>query len=182
MIRQHFFPRNVPIRAPNTHRKQKYNSENAPLPDAPHLSRNYIIIDPEITEPLKEDPPSQTRKHCSVLRQMQSVSLQWKSKPRRKAEEQRFLIDSRRKQICTPVKRELSLVQYSQPRRFSEAENIKPFELGLHDILRTKQNKHRERVVPASMRNKAPSPLEMQHFELKVRGWETSSDDFLDFL
>jgi hypothetical protein len=121
MIRQHFFPKNTPIRAPKTNRKQKHNSENAPLPDGPHLSHNYIILDPEITEPLKEEPPSQTRRQFSVLRQMQSVSLQGKSKPRRKVEEQRFLIDSRRKQICTPVKREFSLVQYSQPRRFSEA-------------------------------------------------------------
>jgi hypothetical protein len=59
------------------------------------------------------------RRHFSVLRPMQSVALQGKSKSRRKVDEQRFLIESRRKQICTPVKRDLSVVQYSQPRRFS---------------------------------------------------------------
>ena len=86
MIRQHFFPRNTPIRAAKTHRKHKHNYENAPFPDEPHLSHNCILLDPEITEPLKEDPPSQTRRQFSVLRQMQSVSLQGKSKPKRKVE------------------------------------------------------------------------------------------------
>jgi hypothetical protein len=37
-------------------------------------------------------------------------------------------------------------------------------------------------MVPASMRCKAASPLLMRPFELKVKGWETSSDDFVDFL
>lgn len=123
MIRQHFFPKNTPLKNNKTHRKFAPNAENDPIhSDTPQLAQNYIILDPEITEPIKEDHHN-PRRHYSVLRPMQSVALQGKPRSRRRVDDKRFLIDSRRKQICTPVRRELSLVQYSQPRRFSEAEN-----------------------------------------------------------
>lgn len=74
---------------------------------------------------------------------MQSVALQAKPKSKRKIDEKSFLIDSRRKQICTPVKRDLSMVQQTKLRKFSDIENVDTFDLGLHNIFRTKQTKRK---------------------------------------
>lgn len=73
------------------------------------------------------------------------------------------------------------MVQQPKLRKFSELENIDAFDLGIHNIFRTKHSKRKERV-PISMRSKIPSPLDFRTHEMKVRGWETNIDDFVDFL
>lgn len=73
------------------------------------------------------------------------------------------------------------MVQQPKLRKFSELENIEAFDLGIHNIFRSKPSKRKERV-PISMRCKVPSPLDFRTHEMKVKGWETNIDDFVDFL
>ncbi len=66
-------------------------------------------------------------------------------------------------------------------REAENVENVEVFELGLHRLHRTKESKKKERV-PMSLRTKLSSPFECRSFEMKVRGWETNVDEFVDFL
>lgn len=88
MIRQHFFPKNKPLKLSKKDRRSRNNAENESRNgEKTQLSQNFIVLDPEITEPLKEEQPNQ-RRHYSVLKPMQSVALQSRSKSKRKADEQ----------------------------------------------------------------------------------------------
>jgi hypothetical protein len=145
MIRQHFFPKNNAIKTAKREHRSVKNIENEQKDqEQTKPTQNFIILDPELTDPLKEETNNQ-RRHHSVLKPMQSVALQAKPKSKRKIDEKNFLIDSRRKQICTPVKRDLSMVQQTKMRKFSDIENVNVFDLGLHNIFRTKQTKQAKR-------------------------------------